>query len=152
MQKEKTCFFIGRRDASKAIYSQLYDAVMEHIDIYGVTEFLVGHYGSFDRMAASAVTEAKNHYSHIILTMLLPYISPKRDVTLVDGYAFNGSVYPEGLEKVPPRFAIPRANRWAVDHAGFLIAYVGNSVGNSRSLTEYAISKGVSVTELKCIP
>ena len=51
----KSCFFIGHREASEEIYPVLYAAVEQHIVEYGVTEFIVGHYGGFDRLAASAV-------------------------------------------------------------------------------------------------
>ena len=51
----KSCFFIGHREASEEIYPVLYAAVEQHILEYGVTEFIVGHYGGFDRLAASAV-------------------------------------------------------------------------------------------------
>ena len=50
----KSCFFIGHREASEEIYPALYAAVEQHIVEYGVTEFIVGHYGGFDRLAASA--------------------------------------------------------------------------------------------------
>ena len=48
----KSCFFIGHRETSEAIYPTLYAAVEQHILEYGVTEFIVGHYGVFDRLAA----------------------------------------------------------------------------------------------------
>ena len=51
----KSCFFIGHRETSEAIYPALYAVVEQHILEYGVTEFIVGHYGGFDRLAASAI-------------------------------------------------------------------------------------------------
>lgn len=65
----KSCFFIGHREASKEIYSVLYAAVEQHIVEYGVTEFIVGHYGGFDRLAASAVKEAKRFYPEVRLSL-----------------------------------------------------------------------------------
>ena len=53
----KSCFFIGHRETSEAIYPALYAVVEQHILEYGVTEFIVGHYGGFDRLAASAAKE-----------------------------------------------------------------------------------------------
>lgn len=69
----KSCFFIGHREASEEIYPVLYAAVEQHIVEYGVTEFIVGHYGGFDRLAASAVKEAKRFYPEVKLILLLPY-------------------------------------------------------------------------------
>ena len=57
----KSCFFIGHREASEEIYPALYAAVEQHIVEYGVTEFIVGHYGGFDRLAASLKPLRKNY-------------------------------------------------------------------------------------------
>lgn len=59
----KSCFFIGHREASEEIYPALYTAVKQHIAEYGVTEFIVGHYGGFDRLAAAAVKAAKRSHT-----------------------------------------------------------------------------------------
>ena len=71
--ERKRCFFIGHREASKEIYPALYATVERHIVAYGVTAFIVGRYGGFDRLAASAVKEAKRFYPEVKLTLLLPY-------------------------------------------------------------------------------
>ena len=76
----KSCFFIGHREASEEIYPALYAAVEQHILEYGVTEFIVGHYGGFDRLAASAVKEAKRFYPEVKLTLLLPYHPAERPI------------------------------------------------------------------------
>ena len=52
---EKTCFFIGHRDAPDSLASELDALVERHITEYGVGEFVVGRYGGFDALAASAV-------------------------------------------------------------------------------------------------
>ena len=70
----KSCFFIGHRETSEAIYPALYAVVEQHILEYGVTEFIVGHYGGFDRLAASAVKEAKRFYPEVKLTLLFHII------------------------------------------------------------------------------
>ena len=50
---------------------------------------------------------------------------------------FDGSFYPPGMECVPRRLAIIRANRYLVDTSDFLIAYAPYP-GNARKLVEYA--------------
>ena len=109
----KSCFFVGHREASEEIYSALYAAVEQHILEYGVTEFIVGHYGGFDRLAASAVKEAKRFYPEVRLTLLLPYHPAERPISTPDG--FDGTFYPPGMEGVPRKVAIVRANRYVVD-------------------------------------
>ena len=44
----KNCFFIGHREVGEEIYDELRTAVEQHIVEFGVTEFIVGHYGGFD--------------------------------------------------------------------------------------------------------
>lgn len=132
----KRCFFIGHREASEEIYPALYAAVEEHIVRYGVTEFIVGHYGGVDRLAAKAVKTAKHSHSEIKLNLLLPYHPAERPIPVSDG--FDSTYYPPGMEKTPRQVAIIRANRYMVDHADFLIAYVWHSASNAKDLLEYA--------------
>lgn len=135
----KSCFFIGHREASEEIYSALYAAVEQHILEYGVTEFIVGHYGGFDRLATSAVKEAKRFHPEVKLTLLLPYHPAERPIPTPDG--FDGTFYPPGMESVPRKIAIVRANRYVVDHVDYLIAYARHPASNARELVEYARSQ-----------
>ncbi len=130
----KRCFFIGHRQVSETIYERLCQTVEDVIQA-GVTEFIVGHYGSFDRLAAKAVKQLKAKYP-VRLVMLLPYHPAVRPVELPDG--FDGSYYPSGMEKVPMKLAIVQANHRAVDAVDCLIAYVVYSAGNSSKIMEYA--------------
>ena len=132
----KSCFFIGHREASSEILPALREAVERHIVEYGVTEFLVGHYGGFDRMAAKAVITAKEQHPEITLSMLIPYHPAERPVKLPAG--FDNTFYPPGMEKVPRRLAIVRANRYMIDHVDYLIAYAWHPASNTWNLLEYA--------------
>ena len=57
----KSCFFLGHRDAPDNIRDTLDEAIERHITEYGVTEFFVGHYGRFDRMAQAALVRANRY-------------------------------------------------------------------------------------------
>lgn len=50
---------------------------------------------------------------------------------------FDGTFYPNGLEKVPFRLAIVEANRKMVERSGYLISYC-HHIGNTRNIVEYA--------------
>ena len=132
----KSCFFIGHREASAEVLPALAEAVERHIIEYGVTEFIVGNYGGFDRMAAKTVIAAKKRYPEITVSMLLPYHPAERPVALPPG--FDNTFYPPGMEKVPRRLAIVRANRYMIDHVDYLIAYAWHPASNARELVEYA--------------
>lgn len=128
----------------------LYAAVEQHILEYGVTEFIVGHYGGFDRLATSAVKEAKRFYPEVNLTLLLSYHPAERPIPTPDG--FDGTFYPPGMESVPRKIAIVRANRYVVDHVDYLIAYAWHPASNARALVEYAQKRqrknGIQITVL----
>lgn len=137
--KGKSCFFIGHRDAPDRLFSQILEAVEKHIVEYGVTDFYVGHYGNFDRLAKKAVIYAKRYYKDIRLILLLPYHPYKSKIEISND--FDSSYYPEGMENVPQKFAIVRANRYMVDKVDYLIAYAVYSASNTMDLVDYAMKK-----------
>lgn len=117
----KTCFLIGHRDAPVMIREKLEKAIAAAITDYGVTEFVVGQYGAFDRMAAGCLAEAKKAHPGLRLVLLLSYHPAERPVALPRG--FDASFYPPGMEKVPRRLAIVRANEYIARHCDVLICY-----------------------------
>ena len=142
----KSCFFIGHREASEEFFSALTEAVEHHIVHCGVTEFIVGNYGGFDRMAARAVISAKALYPGITLLLLLSYHPAERPIETPPG--FDGTFYPPGMESVPHRYAIVRANRYMINHVDYLIAYAWHPASNARDLAEYAQRKGIPTSNL----
>ena len=118
----KTCFFIGHRDTPSTVTPLLDDAVERHITEYGVSRFIVGHYGTFDSMAAGAVKRSKIQHKDVELCLLLPYHPAERPIELEE--SFDGSFYPQGMEQVPRRYAFVRANEYVIRHVcDYLIAY-----------------------------
>ena len=142
----KSCFFIGHREAGPEILPALEDAIEKHISEYGVTEFIVGHYGGFDRLAARALVSAKKRHPEIRLLILIPYHPAERPIETPPG--FDGTFYPPGMESVPIRYAIPRANRYMIDHADYLISYAWHPASNARNLLDYAHKKAICITNL----
>ena len=132
----KSCFFIGHREASQELRPALEQVIEQHISEYGIRDFIVGSYGGFDRLVAAVLAKAKERHPHITLTLLLPYHPAERQIVLPKN--FDRSFYPTGMERVPRKFAILRANRFMVDHADYLIAYAWHPASNARDLVEYA--------------
>jgi len=132
----KTCLYIGHREAPDSLFPILAAEVERHITEYGVTDFVVGRYGRFDSMAAQCVKAAKKRHPEVTLTLLLPYHPYDRPIPTPHG--FDGTFYPPGMETVPKRAAIVRANGYMVDHSDFLIAYAWHPASNARDLVEYA--------------
>ena len=109
-----TCFFIGHRDAPDSILPSLSAAIETRIVEDGVDQFVVGNYGRFDLLAAQAVRKAKKQHPDILLFYLRPYHPAER---LFTPAGFDGSFYPPGMETVPRKLAIVRANRYMVDNS-----------------------------------
>ena len=132
----KSCFFIGHREATSELLPVLRQTVEKHILEYGVTEFIVGRYGNFDHLAAKAVISLKQQYPQITLSLLIPYHPAERPIETPPG--FDNTYYPPGMEKVPRKLAIVRANRYMVEHVDYLIAYAWHPASNAREVVGYA--------------
>ena len=130
-----SCFFIGHRETPDRVYPTLLETIERHITEYGVSEFVVGQYGNFDRLVIRALSQAKRAHPDITLMLMTPYYPVNRNVDLPE--AFDALFYPPDLETVPKRLAIVRANRYMVERSDFLIAYVRHPASNARELLEY---------------
>ena len=133
------CFFIGHREAPDTLLPFLTDEVERHITEYGVTSFMVGRYGNFDKLAARAVIDAKKRHPEVTLTLLLPYHPFDRPIPTPEG--FDGTFYPPGMETVPKRVAIVRANRYMMENSSHLIAYAWHPASNAREILEAALKR-----------
>ena len=138
----KSCFFIGHREADERLLPKLTAAIERLITEEQVSFFYVGGYGGFDRIAATAVKRIKLHHPEITLMLVLPYHPGERPIETLNG--FDGTYYPEGLEKVPRRYAIVRANEIMAKQSDWLISYVRHGASNSRRILEYAQKQGTA--------
>lgn len=132
---DKSCFLFGHRDADERLLPALELAIEALIEDEAVCHFYVGHYGGFDRVAATALRRAKQRHPHITVMLVLPYL-PTGSEPLPRG--FDGTYWPEGLESTPRRYAIVRTNRLLVDLCGFVVCHVVSDAGNSGRLLSYA--------------
>ena len=127
----KVCFMFGHRDASEEILLQIERAVEAHYLQYGIREFVVGNRGRFDNLAARAVRSVKTRHADIVLTLLLAYYPAS--ASQASSPQYDGSFYPDGMEDVPKKFAIVKANRHMLERADSIICFV-NHPGNTAAL------------------
>ena len=132
----KSCFFIGHHDADHTILPTLVEVVEQHISEYGVTDFFVGRYGSFDSMSARAVQIAKERHPEIRLTLVLPYHPAIRPIEKPKG--FDNTYYPWEDKSIPKRLAIVKTNHRMVDTCNYLIAFAWHHLGSSGNIVDYA--------------
>ena len=110
----------------------------------GVTVFMSGGQGGFDRMCAGCVHRLKKQYPDIINCLVIPYLT----FTVFDKNIFDDIIYPEGFEKYHFKAAIPARNRYMVDNAAFAICYVNHGWGGAAQTYERAIKKKLNVINL----
>lgn len=101
----------------------------------GATTFYLGGYGAFDSLVASVLRELKKDYPQIELILVLAYLNTERNTS-----GYDSTVYPP-LEDVPRRFAITHRNRWMVDVADVVVAYVLHDWGGAATTLRYANQK-----------
>ena len=87
-----SCFFIGHRETPDRVYPTLLETIERHITEYGVSEFVVGRYGNFDRLVIRALSQAKRAHPDITLMLMTPYYPVNRKVDLPE--AFDALFYP----------------------------------------------------------
>ena len=86
-------------------------------------------------MAASVLREQKKRYPQIELILVLAYLNTGRNTS-----GYDGTVYPP-LETVPRRFAISHRNRWMVESADVVVAYVLRDWGGAAATLRCAKQK-----------
>lgn len=136
------CAFFGHRDAPFEIRDKLKETVINLIEERGVDVFYVGNNGNFDRMALSVLKELSEMYPQIDYYVVYAYLPEK------GGEDFEHTIYPEGIETVPKRFAIDYRNRWIVGQADIVVAYVRHSFGGAAKFVDMAERQGREVVGL----
>lgn len=134
----------GHHDTPYSVIN--YMAVLLHIlaEENHVDKFFVGNQGNFDRMAYKALTESViPEFPQVDYRVVLAYLPSVRPLDPM--YNTAKTIYPEGLENVPPRFVISRRNRWMVDQSDIVFVYCRYSTGGTASIVEYAKKKGKAI-------
>lgn len=133
------CFF-GNRDASEEVYETLKQTIIKLVEKEKIMEFFVGTHGKFDKMVYSVLRELQPIYG-FQFSVVLAYLNR-------DEYPPQETLYPEGIEKVPLRYAIVWRNEWMVDHSDYVVTYTKNTTGGAWMMKELAQKKNKKVIEL----
>lgn len=137
------CTFMGHRDAPVEIREKLWDEI-EKLICDGVTEYLVGNQGNFDRMALGILREMRICYPEMHHHVVLAYL-PQNNT---GEYELGETLFPEGLESVHPRYAIVHRNRWLVETSDIVVAYVTHDWGGAAKAVSMAERKGKKIVRL----
>ncbi len=128
--------FCGHREIAQTTeVEEWLQTVIRGLIEQGATTFYLGGYGAFDGLAASVLRKEKKNHPWIERILVLAYLNGRQDAV-----GYDGSVYPE-LEKIPRRFAILHRNRWMVQSADVVVAYVLHDWGGAATTLRYAKQK-----------
>lgn len=140
------CTFFGHKDTSSIIREPLTVLIRELINKRNVNQFYVGNQGKFDSLVYQVLKEIKKDYSQIQYCIVLAYM-PLRNNNLYKDF-YECTIYPDGLEKTPAKFAILKRNEWMVKKSDIVVSYVTDKASNSYKFVEYAIKHNKEVINI----
>ncbi|MBQ8746337.1 MAG: hypothetical protein IJZ08_00525 [Clostridia bacterium] len=138
------CTFFGHRDTPDGVRDLLRDILVNLIE-EGAETFYLGNQGRFDDMALGILKKLKVVYPHIRYAVVLAYMP---ESTRGFSAANTETVYPDGLENTPPRYAIDKRNRWMLAQADTVVTYVTHDIGGAAKYKRIAERKRKRVINL----
>ena len=143
MEIRTACFF-GHRDVTHDIRAKLQFIIEQLITEEQINSFYVGHQGQFDSMVYSVLKELKRKFPQIRYIVVLAYM-PDEHIQEVYG---EDTLFPDGMEKVPKKFAISKRNDWMIQHSAFAVSYVHKITGGEAKFREKAEKKGLRIIDV----
>lgn len=134
----KSCTFFGHRLIDRDISEELSATIERLITEDDVRRFYVGNSGGFD-VTALSVLEALKDKHDIEINTVLAYM-PKEPCA-------NG-LLPDGIEAVPPRFALDYRNNYMLSKSDVVVCYVTTDFGGAAKFVKLAFRRGKRVINL----
>ena len=137
------CTFFGHKDTPKEIEPTLRSTLIDLIENKNVNVFYVGNNGNFDTMVRRQLGDLSKTYliTYSVVLAYLPTEKNKND-------NLTNTIYPEGLETVPKRFAISRRNKWMIQQSDVVVTYVTHNFGGAAQFKEMAERQNKNVVEV----
>ena len=137
------CTFFGHKDTPKEIEPTLRSTLIDLIENKKVNVFYVGNNGNFDTMVRHQLEDLSQTYpiAYSVVLAYLPIEKNKYD-------NLTNTIYPEGLETVPKRFAISWRNKWMIQQSDIVVTYVTHNFGGAVQFKEMAERQEKTMIEL----
>lgn len=136
------CTFFGHGDTPLSVKPQVENLIRTLIEKHGVNLFYVGNHGNFDKIVTQVLKELQTEYS-IEYYIILAYMPTKGSL-----YKGDNTLYPDGLENVPPKYAIIKRNEWMINNSDIVVTYVRHDFGSAAKFKATAVKKNKQVFEL----
>jgi len=111
-----------------------------------VDMFYVGNKGAFDWLVRSVLRELVQEYPQINYAVVLERMPGKQNKDYPED--FSDTMLPQGIEDVPPLFAISWRNKWMLRQANFVVTYITHSWGGAAQFAEMAERQEKAVINL----
>ena len=95
-------------------------------------ELFLGGYGAFDDFARKCGRKYQKEHSNTKLVFVTPYINKSCEENMYDKI-----IYPP-IEDKPPKFAISYRNKWMIERADIVIAYITHAWGGAYQTYKHA--------------
>ena len=142
-----TCCFFGHSNCPDNIRQKLREEIVKMVSTEERVMFYVGHQGGFDAMVRSVMKELIKEGIDVNYAVVLAYMPGERyEYDSPDSYA--DTMYPEGLEKVHPKFAISWRNNWMLSRSDKVLCYVKYRIGGAYQYVEKARRKGKEILNI----
>ena len=122
---------------------------LEKVVCENQVDFYLGGYGNFDSFAYECCKKYKETHPKVSLVFVTPYLTVEYQKNHLEYQKtrYDEIVYPD-IEDKPPRFAIIYRNRYMVDKADYVVAYVSHDWGGAYTTYKYAQRKGKKIFNL----
>lgn len=109
-------------------------------------DMYLGGYGGFDGFAYDCCKKYKETHPNISLVFVTPYLTIEYQKNHLDYQKtrYDSILYPE-IENKPKRYAITYRNRYMVEKADFVVAYITHDWGGAYKTYQYAKRKKKSI-------
>lgn len=142
------CTFFGHKNTPASIKPILKAKIKQVTEHYPDAKFYVGHNGSFDSMVISVLKELSENYPGISYNVVLAYLPSATADKTGDFFYDVPSIYPEGIETVPKKYAISFRNEWMIRQADMVICYITHDFGGAAKYAQKARKNKKAVINL----
>ncbi|MBQ6797419.1 MAG: hypothetical protein IJP10_05310 [Clostridia bacterium] len=141
----KVCTFFGHRDTPKEIEPILRSILIGLIENKDVSMFYVGNNGRFDEIVRRVIISLKLDYPNINYAVVIAYMPKKNEYGIKD---YSDTIYPEGFENTPPKYAICKRNRWMLSRSDYVVTYVNHTYGGAAQYKALSEKMGKTVINI----
>lgn len=106
-------------------------------------DMYLGGYGDFDSFAYDCCKRYKETHPKVSLLFITPYMTVEYQQNHLEYQKtrYDDIIYPE-IENKLPRLAISYRNKWMVEKADYVVAYVNHDWGGAYTTYKHAKRKG----------